>query len=551
MFFYEALYTTPCLAPWALSGHYPGWEDDLKPGWIFPAWLLVAWPLVASAQTSLQSACQEKPCVVVTAGNSPTPSASVEGAAGHLLAAEGWSQLRDGLPVSADQRDVEPFRHLLVQARATYGDQEKDLAARAEEVRRMLHSSFFSALPDIAPWQDLELQVVLAKLCDQLIAVTPKTDQVVIARTCLVHLPDLRAQIIEGKGAGAFEGIYQRALGDRAKGHLELVTDGGCEIAVAGVRTPSDHVFLSDPLPGRYNVVVYCGSDRLLFHLDAYAELAGGRREIYLASRARLHLRPQASGVPHFEFKPWQSEAVYRAARDLLAENRLAGVVVVHAEPQLTTELVRQDSVVHLATITAPSASASSTSSGQANDRPRAARQWRKPTTIAMGALGAGAIGAAWGLAIWSSSGPVQTFIDSGHDPSLAQPDYDRLESEWRTSRVALHSVGAVGLVSSELALALGRARLRRWPAWTHWAIGGAGLALTTFGVIEVVRSSGCDDSDPRKCADRTYNVDRGTLLLFTGLPLLSEPLLASPWKPLVAVDASTTHATLSLRWRR
>jgi len=523
----------------------------VKPGWICVLWLLL-FPSYSRAEPSLQSTCQKAPCALLTAGTEQAPTENVQRLAAQLQEAGGWTSLRTGYVVEPDERDLAPFRQMLLTARAIYGDQERDLSSRAEEVRRMLQAEFFSALPSIAPWQAVELQSVLAQLCDQLIAVTPRTDQPTIARTCLVHLPELRLQITEGKGASAFEAIYQRALDERARGYLELVTDPGCEIAVAGLRAPASYVHVSDPLPGVYNVVVYCKQRAILFPLDAYDALSKGKTQIFLAGNVRTQLRAHPSGTAHLAFPKWRLEDVYRAARNLLAENHLTAVIVVHAEPDLVTEMVRAESVVRLPTASLIATSTPRTAAGLAASDAAGIPTERKRHRIAAITLGTTAVVgalAAWSLATWSSRGPVQDFIDSADDKTLTQERYDSLETRWRRSRVALHVVGATSVAIGDLALIVARERLAQWPRWVHWTIGGVGLGLATYGIVEIVRTSACDNADPRYCANKTYQRDRGGLALYTAIPFLSEPLITTAWMPHLSVDRSRTHATLNLSW--
>lgn len=512
----------------------------LKPIWIVAIWLLLA-PLTAAAAPTLQSICQGESCALMTAGTEPAPSSLVQLRAAHLRSTNGWASIRPGRVVVPDKRNEAPFR--ATHRRAVLLARE----GQPEAALRILNGEFFSVLPSIAHWQDEKLQRIMETLCHELITMTPASEErLVVARTCLVHLPNLYLQVLEGGGPAGIKDIYIRALDGRARGHLELSTDSDCEIAVGGIRTPAPYFVITDPLRGTYNVVVKCKDETVLYHVDAYSTIADGTHKLYFAGNARQRLQTPPSQIPHLRQAEWRIEDVHREARTLLIENKLTAIVLVHAQPELVTEVIRPTSSVFLSNTPG---SASPRVPPDLATKPKAGTRTYQAAALVLGSTSVALTASAWALTVWSGARPVQEFIDSAADPNLTQKGFDDLERRWMRSRATLHALGASSSALATVALVLGRQPLRRLPRWSHWLVGTVGLALATTGIVETLRASGCTSADPRACADETFRFDRGMLLTYTGIPLLAEPLVVAPWRQTLSWQTSKNHVSLHLGW--
>lgn len=513
----------------------------LKPVWIIAIWLLLA-PLTATAAPTLQSICQDETCALMTAGTEPAPSSLVQLRAAHLKSANGWASIRPGRVVIPDKRNEAPFRS--THRRAVLLARE----GQPEAALRILNGEFFSVLPSIAHWQDEKLQRTMETLCHELITMTPAFEErLIVARTCLVHLPNLYLQVLEGGGPAGIKDIYNRALDGRARGHLELSTDSDCEIAVGGIRTPAPYFVITDPLQGTYNVVVKCKDETILYQVDAYSTIADGTHKLYFAGNARQRMQTPPSQIPHMRQAEWRIEDVHREARALLIENKLTAIVLIHAQPELVTEVIRPTSSVFLSNTPAPAASREPPDVAA---KPKTGDHPHQVTALVIGSTSVALAAAAWALTSWSSAHRVQDFIDSAADPNLTQKSFDDLERRWMRSRGALHLLGASSSAMATIAVVLGRQPLRRLPRWSHWVVGTIGLALITTGVVETLRASGCTNGDPRECADETFRFDRGMLLTYTGIPLIAEPLVTAPWRRTsLSWQTSLSHVSLHLGW--
>jgi len=282
---------------------------------------------------------------------------------------------------------------------------------------------------------------------------------------------------------------------------------------------------------------------------------AGGWGSIRPVASAAVRWRAQPSSITHLELESWQLAEVHTAVRALLRENHLTAIIVVHAEPDLATDMVRADDIVRVPTLHAAPATPSSAQpvGGGTLERGNAGRVHPDRLRLAGLALGITAFAgasAAWSLVLWSSHGPTPDLIASANAPDLTQAKYDALEARWRHTRFALHATGAASAVLADLALALYGDRLRRWPGWAHWTVGALGLGLAAYGSIDLARTPACDGSDPRVCAGQTYRLDRGAMMLYTAIPLLSEPLIARAWRPRVTVEPSRGQAAIRLSWQ-
>lgn len=205
------------------------------------------------------------------------------------------------------------------------------------------------------------------------------------------------------------------------------------------------------------------------------------------------------------------------------------------AQAQATIPSLRADDVVRVPT------------AGQLANT--TARDRRRITGLVLGVAALAGATTGWSLVVWSSRGPTPDLIASADAPDLTQARYDALEARWRHTRVALHATGAASAVLANLALTLYGDRLRRWPTWCHWTLGALGLGLATYGAIDISRTPECKGNDPRFCADNTYRLDRGAMMLYTAIPLVSEPLIGRAWRPRISIEPSRGEAAMLLTW--
>lgn len=502
------------------------------------AWTAVVFSCcVAAAQE--HTPCSPGPCLVLTTGPNRTPS---EESARHAKRLRGDAQIspllgvQRGVPVPPDKNSL--GMEALVEDTLKMTFQGAD-----DQVRKVLETQFFPLVEEVAYWQQQVDRDHMEELCVQFLLVLPKPRWREVARACMAEFPGLKSRAEAQRLGKHIQPRFAEALLDVHERDLVVRTERGCSPTIFGKSTLGTTQLIARPLPGVYRAVVHCAhlNEPLVYTFDAHAVLERGNAVLDLSASARAQLIDDS----HLHCPSQEQRAVARLTRQLIQESGAAGALVVADSPQgpVTWTILPKDQTE--AAAPTPPFSTTPALAGRSGIQTR-----RKRVAAATGAASAVFVATAWAVTSWRSAVPVSDYIESGTKSAgtLSTEQYNELNGRVTRSRPVPWALSAAAVPLAGVALWAGRPALRRFPSWLHWTVGIAGLGLTTYASIELIRVDRCRQSDTRDCADDAYRRDRAGVIFSTAAPLLLEPLVVGPWRGQIDVGASSS--SFSLSWR-
>jgi hypothetical protein len=150
----------------------------------------------------------------------------------------------------------------------------------------------------------------------------------------------------------------------------------------------------------------------------------------------------------------------------------------------------------------------------------RRALRWKRGLSGSVLALGAVSFTVAGAL--------LRQRVDKGEELRLAtRESYAPLVRAWDDTRAGPYVFAALGsavATSGAIGLVL---TLPELPSWAAVLSGAAGMALATWGIIDLARGAPCGATElnRRTCSDEFERRDRGAIVALAAVPLLAAPL--------------------------